>query len=296
MIVFKSLSLYLAIAGILLAIVFSAITGRPSPPATSVQKPSVSPFSSYIAASGIVESIDKNIEVGSPEEGIVEKMWVVVGDSVHKGDPLFQIDTRPLKAKLRVQQAEVEVAKSTLEKQQDLFDRIQAVKNPQSVSREDFTTRENEMKIAQTKLKSAEAEMAQTRDLIEQLLVRAPKDGVILQENQRVGEYATKNNPVIVLGDLTHLQLRVSIDEQNAGKFETVSRAVAYPKNNTTLSIPLKFVRIEPLVIPKISLTGSSEERVDTRVLNVIYSFEEPKHYRFYVGQQADVYIEKDKI
>jgi hypothetical protein len=46
-------------------------------------------------------------------------------------------------------------------------------------------------------------------------------------------------------------------------------------------------------VIPKVSLTGSSTERVDTRVLQVIFSFAPPEKFRAYVGQQIDVFIEE---
>jgi len=50
-------------------------------------------------------------------------------------------------------------------------------------------------------------------------------------------------------------------------------------------------VRFEPYVIPKKSLTGDSTERVDTRVLQVIYSIRDGGP-SVYVGQQMDVYIE----
>lgn len=54
---------------------------------------------------------------------------------------------------------------------------------------------------------------------------------------------------------------------------------------------PLRFVRFESYVIPETSLTGDSTERVDTRVLQVIYSFDRDD-LPIYVGQQMDVYIE----
>jgi hypothetical protein len=55
----------------------------------------------------------------------------------------------------------------------------------------------------------------------------------------------------------------------------------------------LRFVHIEPFVVPKKSLTGSSFERVDTRVLQVVYAFD-PKALSAYVGQQLDVFIEAE--
>ena len=50
------------------------------------------------------------------------------------------------------------------------------------------------------------------------------------------------------------------------------------------------FVRFEPLVVPRRSLTGDSTERVDTRVLRVIYAFD-PKQMAAFPGQQMDLFI-----
>ena len=64
-------------------------------------------------------------------------------------------------------------------------------------------------------------------------------------------------------------------------------RTRQHPETKTDL----KFEYVESYVIPKRSLTGDSTERVDTRVLQVIYSFERGKLH-VYPGQQVDVYIE----
>ena len=57
------------------------------------------------------------------------------------------------------------------------------------------------------------------------------------------------------------------------------------------MRMALEFVRFEPYVIPKKSLTGDSTERVDTRVLQVIYRVKN-ENAPLYVGQQMDVYID----
>jgi HlyD family secretion protein len=54
----------------------------------------------------------------------------------------------------------------------------------------------------------------------------------------------------------------------------------------------LECVRVEPYVIPKKSLTGDNTERVDTRVLQVIYAVKGAKQSLF-VGQQVDVFIDE---
>ena len=53
----------------------------------------------------------------------------------------------------------------------------------------------------------------------------------------------------------------------------------------------MKFVYVEPYVIPKQSLTGYNSERVDTRVLQVIYELPEDRPMDVYIGQQMDVYL-----
>ena len=72
---------------------------------------------------------------------------------------------------------------------------------------------------------------------------------------------------------------------ENAASRESV-------RGNADLKTPLKFVRFEPMVVPKKSLTGASTERVDTRVLQVIYSMDKPQNSSpMYVGQQVDIFI-----
>jgi hypothetical protein len=100
------------------------------------------------------------------------------------------------------------------------------------------------------------------------------------------------NEPLILLGDIETFQVRADIDEVNAPLVEPGSPAVAYLKGRTEQVIPLTFDRIEPYIVPKRSLTGDNRERVDTRVLQVIYQFEKP-NFPIYVGQQVDVFIER---
>ena len=66
------------------------------------------------------------------------------------------------------------------------------------------------------------------------------------------------------------------------------------PARRPDKKYPLTFVRIEPYVIPKKSLTGDNTERVDTRVMQVIYSLK-PEGKPIYVGQQLDVFIDVSK-
>ncbi len=275
---------------VLLITKIAVVNKAPPPP----ENPAIKPYIKAIAASGLVEALEENISIGVPIAALVSEVYVKVGDFVEKDDPLFKLDSRDLDADFEVQKSSVEVQKATLDRLKDQLQRLQSIQDPRAVSIDEVKTRLNDVKIAEAQLLKSQSELERTQTLIDRLTVRAPKKGRILQNNLRVGQYVspTASQSFMILGNLDKLQVRIDIDEQNASRFDPSKPAFAYPKNNTDLKIPLKFERIEPYVIPKKSLTGATDERVDTRVLQVIYTFDQPKDFNLYVGQQVDAFIE----
>jgi|ERR1043166_388432 RND family efflux transporter MFP subunit len=256
-------------------------------------QPPVNPYEASVAASGIIEALSENVSIGVPSAGLVTKVHVKVWDTVTEGQPLFTLDSRELDAQLKVDEASVTIADATLERLKDQSARLKSVNDPRAVSRDEVRTRENDVAVAAAQLEAARAKVAQDIALIERLTVRAPRGGAILQVNIRSGEYAaaTPKNAALILGDMQRMQVRADVDEQNAPRFQPGQTATAYIKGETTNPIELHFERVEPFVVPKTSLTGSSTERVDTRVLQIIYSFERPQDRPVYVGQQMDLFV-----
>jgi hypothetical protein len=87
--------------------------------------------------------------------------------------------------------------------------------------------------------------------------------------------------------------VRVDVDERDIPRFQPGAKAVAYPRGSFRRALALRFVRVEPLAISKKALTGENTERVDTRVLQVIYAIE-PGQPNVYVGQQLDVFLRSE--
>jgi multidrug resistance efflux pump len=118
-------------------------------------------------------------------------------------------------------------------------------------------------------------------------------DGNVLKVDVRRGEYVgtPPGQPLIVLGDLERLHVRVDIDEEDIPRFRPGMPAKATLRGASATTLPLEFVRVEPYVRPKISLTSGPGERVDTRVLQVIYALE-PDVANIYAGQQVDVFLD----
>jgi multidrug resistance efflux pump len=149
--------------------------------------------------------------------------------------------------------------------------------------------------VARAAVAQAEAQLGQTRTDLARLVVKAPIDATVLQVNLRAGEFVgtPPNQPLVVLGDLDQLHVRVDIDENDIHRFREGARATARLRGDPARQFALRFVRVEPYVIPKKALTGDNTERVDTRVMQVIYVIDAPG-VPLYVGQQLDVFLEVD--
>lgn len=292
----KSLIFFIAFIGILSAAWAAKRAMTPPPKLPPKVEPSPKPYSNGIAATGIIEAMGENFSIGSSKDGIIESVFVNVWDRVQKGAPLFQIDSREQKAELEVAQAKEDVAEAQYQRIRDQLTRLRSVKDSRAISQEELRSKENEESVALATVRHMRKEKEKAAVLLERLTVRSPIDGIVLQKNIKPGEYIQASHTgaaPIILGDMRQFQIRADVDEHNASYMVEHASGIAYPKNRPGYSIPLTFVRIEPYVIPKVSLTGSSKEKVDTRVLQVIYSFEPPKDFHLYIGQQVDVYIER---
>jgi len=156
-----------------------------------------------------------------------------------------------------------------------------------------------DIEIAKANAAVARAQVKQIEVDLERVLVRAPVDGKVLQVNVRPGEFVgtPPSQALVVLGSVAKLNVRVDIDEHDIPRayplFKKGVPAFASPRGDPSKKSALSFMRVEPYVIPKKSLTGDNTERVDTRVLEVIYRLDgdDPG---WYVGMQVDVFLDGD--
>jgi HlyD family secretion protein len=285
---------FLAIVGVGIT-VFMVMQGNRTPP---VSQPAVesakAPFVSYIFGPGIVEASTENIAIGTPVSGIVTAVFVKWGDRVRTGDPLFKIDSSDLQAQVPPALAKIKEAQISLAKVKNRLKVGESLSPGVSISVEEVDNRRFDVAVDEAILASAEAQVEQIKTEIERRTVRARLPGRILQMKTRLGEYAQSgpaNIPLMLLGNDDRLHVRVDVDENDLWRFHPGATAIASIRGNPELKTPVKFEHTDPDVVPRMSLTGDSTQRVDTRVLQVIYSFDRGS-LPVYVGQQVDVFIE----
>ena len=308
-----------AIAGLalLLAIVF-IVSGLPDrelsePENEPPRAPEQLADAPRVAGSGVVEPSSEVVQIGSALSGLVTGLFVQPGDRVSEGQTLFTVDDRAARSALREAEAaigearaaiaEAENARATASQQLALY---RNVDDPAAVSRSEVIRAEGEasaaaqrLSLARARLQAAQARAASARTEIGRLTVRAPIAGEILAVNIRKGEYVSTmggggSQPFIEMGQTQPLYVRIDIDEEQAPRVDMGAVATVSPRGASDQQVEATFVRAEPLVVPKRSLTNSAAERVDVRVLQVLYELPEAastSETLFRVGQQVDAYI-----
>ncbi|HKF41791.1 MAG TPA: biotin/lipoyl-binding protein [Thermoanaerobaculia bacterium] len=304
----------LPVIGVLAALWAAYSVARTAPHRRSTNPPAPAPVSDFprtVAAVGLIEASSENIAVGTPLAGVVSRIFVKAGQSVKAGEALFALDTRQLNADLAVRRSSLAVARSgirvaraRLDELQRNLDFAEGLSDKRAISAEEtvrrrtaVTTGRAQLDEAQTQASAAEAQIRSVETEIERSTIRAPLDAQVLQVKIHAGEYApaaVTATPLVLLGGSLPFNVRVDVDEHEAWRVQPGAPATAHVRGDARLKTPLQFVRFEPFVVPKKSLTGDSTERVDTRVLQVIYRIDR-QDLPLFVGQQMDVFIDASR-
>ncbi len=242
-----------------------------------------------------------------------------------------ELKAEPRPETLAVSVAQVENAKATLKNVQDVLDKEEQSYrlDPQSVAKNDLDNARNAVKVAATNLDVVQKQYELTRAgawlydiqnqekqyaalskayaagdaLLSKYTIRAPIDGVVLSVLAAPGSYVSPQGaydsytqsygPLVVMGtSQQYLAVRAYIDEILVSRLPPVDKIEARMfVPGTEVSVPLTYERAQPYVSPKIELSDQKQERVDVRVLPLIFRFEKPKDLNLYPGELIDVYV-----
>ncbi len=244
---------------------------------------------------------------------------------------LRELKAEPRRENLDVADAQVVAAEATLKTAQDTLQKDQAAYeiDPRSVSKDALDSAINAAAVEKANLIVARKQddltkagawvydiqnqerqqhalakaYAASRALLGKYTLRASRDGVVLAINTIVGNYVSPQgsydsytqgaDPVITLGSSpSSLHVRCYVDEILVPRLHLGSKMIAQMSiRGSDVKIPLEFVRVQPYVSPKIELSDQRQERVDVRVLPVIFKIQKQTTENLYPGELVDVYI-----
>lgn len=273
---------------------------------------SYNPYTAGIYATGIVESFQENgsnVNIFSEVSSKIIDIMVTNGQSVTKDMPLLALDASIQQGIVEKDAADIRYAKANLVELQQQLQKLQkAFKlNPKAVSKNDLDNAINAVKVAKEAVNVSQGQYDSDKALLDKYIIRSPIDGIVLRIVPAIGDYSTVGigsydpytqgfSPPIQLGVKTdYLQVRSYVDEILVPRLPTSEKleATLFVRGLQNKSIPLTFVNIQPLTIPNIELSNERNERVDVRVLPIIFKFERPKDIHIFPGQLVDVYIKE---
>lgn len=299
-----------------IAIIVAAVLVLRSQPDRALAEPLRTPPGAgtgrpVVAGAGLVEPASELIEISAQVPGVIDRVFVKAGDTVPADAALFSVDSREARAALAEAEARVARLRSTVAAARTSasvarrqFALYAEAGDPRAVSRQEVITRqgsvedaEAQVAVTQAQLREAIAQAHTARVTLARHVVRAPRAATVLQVRTREGQYAPAGqqgngdrDPLITMGVADPLHVRIDVDENEIGRVAVGAPATISPKGAAGQRTQVAFVRAEPLVVPKRSLTNSATERVDIRVLQLIYAL--PREQRgYFVGQQVDGFV-----
>ncbi len=244
---------------------------------------------------------------------------------------LNELQAQPRKEVLAIAKAQVDLAQSSLKVADDQFAKRRASYNidPHSISKDALATADDAVRQAAAALEVARRQYVlahagawsydienqrrqyealqqsyrASQALLQKYVVTARMDGVVLAVNASVGSYVSSlgvldsytqtQAPLVVMSTpQDHLAVRCYVDEILASRLPPPDRIQAQMSlRGTDVKVPLEFVRVQPYVSPKIELANQRQEKVDLRVLPVIFRFRMQSPAMVYPGQLVDVFI-----
>jgi multidrug efflux pump subunit AcrA (membrane-fusion protein) len=279
----------------------------PVPPATAV------------GGAGVIEPLDRPVTLSVAAAGIVREVPVAEGQRVSAGAALIALDQRVAEATLaqaqgseRAARADVDAARAesaaasaratfsgeALRRTETLVaqgaatpdDKDRAVANATSDAKTAGAARAR-ITQAQASLAAAAASRQAAQERLDDLLLRAPIDGEVLQILVRPGEYLTPGATAAVMGDTSRLRARLDIDERDAIQVAAGQRALIHVEGFAD-AVQGTVVQVARRVGRKNVRTDDPTDRQDARFVEVVVELVDPPPLPIGIRVDGTVYTE----
>jgi len=164
-----------------------------------------------ILATGQIEAV-QSAELRAEVEGRIVEILMREGSAVEKGDGLFRIDDRELRAEVARAEAERDLAEQALTRTRQLL--AQDASSTADLERAEATARSSRATLALLELR------------LSRTTVRAPFAGVVGQRLVSLGDYVTTSDPLVVIETVDPARVAFTVPERYAGDVRLGQRVV----------------------------------------------------------------------
>ena len=129
----------------------------------------------------------QDIEIRPKVSGYLVKLLVDEGSTVHKGQPLFLIDSEQYRASVKAAQAQIRVCKANIATQKLTVENKRMLFKQNIISNYDLQMAVNTLASYKAQLAAAQAQLQSAEDNLRWCTVTSPADGVVGSIPYRVG-------------------------------------------------------------------------------------------------------------
>src|SRR5215471_363577 len=208
------------IAIVILGFVFWNIKNRAPQIVLATEKPHYGYIANTVTATGTVQPVD-TVAVGTQVSGTISKVYVDFNSQVKKGQLLAELDKTILNAQVQQIVGSLQQAQSQVVYSQSTFDRQSQLYNVGAISKADYETAQNALRVADANSKSVRSQLQAAQKNLSLANIYSPIDGTVLSRNVSEGQTvaASFSTPTLfsIAKDLTQMQVRAAIDEADIG-------------------------------------------------------------------------------
>ena len=286
---------------LLLFTIFALISHKKQPIKEPYANPPMAQYeTNNVSGIGIIEPYGRLYKLGTNSSGLVAQVNAQIGQIVKKDDTLLSLDNRDLEAQIESLRASLKTTRIMAEQAKRQFTLVSNIVDKRAISQDEYITRKFNSESANSRIIEIEQQIKSIEATRDMRIIKAPIDGTILQINTRAGEFILNSTaddqlPVILMGDVSKLQVRTEVDEEFLNHLQNIGKAKGRLRGDGDIYFDLKFLYFEPYVAPKNTLNVMNK-RIDTRVVQVVFEIINDKNIDIRNGQQMDVYIKSNAL
>ncbi|HET6304231.1 MAG TPA: efflux RND transporter periplasmic adaptor subunit [Myxococcota bacterium] len=206
-----------------------------------------------LTGSGYVVTGERYIALGVRVPGRIEAYLVEEGDEVKAGEPLVQLDARPYEASLREARAGLREAGANMELRRKELARLEELRRRDVASEADLDVKVNQLRVAEAEAERRAARVAQLELDLEDTVLRAPSDGVVLEKLKEVSEIAVPggfagSGDLIRLANLSELRAELDVNESDLSKVRLGQPAQVVPDAYPDRRYAASVVKLAPQI------------------------------------------------
>jgi RND family efflux transporter MFP subunit len=215
--------------------------------------PGASASGSVLTGSGYIVTGDRYISLGVRIPGRIEEYLVDEGEAVVAGQALVRLDDRNYAAALREAKASLHLARANLDLRRKELARAEELRSRNVASEADLDLKQNQLSVAQAEVERLVARIASLELDLEDTVLRAPSNGVVLEKFKEVGEIAVPggfagSGELIRLANMDELRAEVDINESDLSKIEIGQPAEVVPDAYTDRRYHAEVVKLYPQI------------------------------------------------